>query len=102
MQAFADSPPSRPVLVPLRPVRGAGGLDIFGSGGDMTPDFEHIIEELASRLYCKLETLAPGVDDFVPWVNLPDADKGVYRFAIEDLSRYGDEWRSLDRLASDG
>lgn len=55
------------------------------------------IEELAERLYVQTERAMPGVEDFVPWADLPDITRHIYRNLIEDLARYGDLWARIAR-----
>lgn len=47
-----------------------------------------LIETLARRLYENMERLSPGLSDFVPWDDLRDRDRRLYRLCIEDLLAY--------------
>jgi hypothetical protein len=60
------------------------------------------IEVLAERMYWKFEQIAPGLEDFVPWGQLAESDRQMYRSVVRDLSRYIDLWSRLDDLASNG
>lgn len=70
--------------------------DITAAMVDAAPDTRSAaIEELAARLYGQTEKAMPGVEDFVPWANAPEATQRIYRGLIEDLARYGDLWAKL-------
>lgn len=63
-------------------------------------DREKTVDELASRLYWRLERVAAEVSN-PKWGDLSDGEREIYRNVIHDLSRYRDLWDRLDDLARD-